>query len=136
MAFGANAFQITARSCVVGNLTYPHEHGHNLGMQHNPQNGAPVSQAVYPWSYGHYHNGVYRTVMSYSNPCTSGCTRHPYMSNPAVTFMGLPTGIADQRDNHRTGNLIAPIAANWKTNPIFADGFESESTAAWTLTEP
>lgn len=62
--------------------------------------------------------------MSYVNPCANGCTRHPYMSNPNVTFMGLPTGIADQRDNHRTGNLIAPIAANWKTNPIFADSFE------------
>lgn len=137
VAFGSRAYQVTARSCAVGNLSYPHEHGHNMGLQHNPENGAPPAQAYQVWAYGHYHNGMYRTVMSYSNPCTSGCTRHPYFSNPDVTFMGLPTGIADQRDNHRTSNDTAPIVANWRTSlAVFSDGFESGDVGAWSAAVP
>lgn len=118
-AFAPNGYQVTARSCAVGNLTYAHEHGHNMGLQHDPANGAPPSQAIYPWSYGHYVNGHYRTVMSYSNQCTQGCPRHPYFSNPEVIFQGAPTGIANQRHNSRTINLIAPYTVHYR--PIVCD---------------
>jgi hypothetical protein len=37
--FAGSAFQATARSCAVGNLSYPHEHGHNMGLMHDPGNG-------------------------------------------------------------------------------------------------
>jgi hypothetical protein len=34
-------------------------------------------------------------------------------------------GLADPRDNHRTGNLVADIIASFRTRPsLFADGFE------------
>ena len=62
---------VTARSCAIGNLSYAHEHGHNLGFAHNPENGGG---AAYADAYGHYVSGNYRTVMSYSNPCVGGCT--------------------------------------------------------------
>ena len=114
-AFSPFGYQVTARTCAVGNLSYPHEHGHNMGLQHNPQNGAPSSQATYVWSYGHYVNGNYRTVMSYSNPCSQGCTRQPYFSNPDVVFQGAATGINNQRDNSRTIDLIAPFTAAYRS---------------------
>lgn len=114
VAFAPNGYQVTARVCAVGNLTYAHEHGHNMGLQHNPENGAPPSQAIFPWSYGHYYNGHYRTVMSYSNPCPAGCVRRPYFSNPDVFFQGLATGIANERDNARTIRLIAPITSQYR----------------------
>jgi len=117
-AFAPNAYQVTARTCAVGNLSYPHEHGHNMGLQHNPENGAPSSQAIYPWAFGHYVNGNYRTVLSYSNPCTQGCVRQPYFSNPDVFFQGAATGIANQRENARTINLIAPYTVEYRTPPI------------------
>ncbi len=118
-SFASNAFQVTARSCAVGNLSYAHEHGHNMGMEHNPENGvSPSSAASYPWSFGHYVNGVFRTVMSYVDPCPSGCTRVARFSNPNLTFAGFPTGIADQRDNHRTGDLTAPIVANFRQRTL------------------
>lgn len=63
------AFQVSVRSCAIGNLGYAHEHGHNLGVQHNPENG---SGAAFPYAYGHYIDGSYRTVMSYANPCPAG----------------------------------------------------------------
>jgi hypothetical protein len=121
--FASSAYQVTARSCAVGNLSFAHEHGHNMGMTHNPENG---SGAAYPYGYGHWVNGSFRTVMSYSNPCTSGCTRRPYFSNPNVNFNGVPTGIANQRDNARAGNEAGPTVALFRTSlaRLFGNGFE------------
>jgi hypothetical protein len=113
--FSGSAFQVTARGCAVGNLSFAHEFGHNQGCEHNPENtSAWPSGASYPWSFGHYHNGSYRTVMSYSAPCTSGCPRHPYFSNAAVLHLGLPTGVTDQRENYRTINETAIYVANFR----------------------
>ena len=133
-AFAPNAFQVTKRSCAVGNLSYVHEHGHNLGMQHNPENGAPPSQAARDWAFGHYVDGSFRTVMSYSNPCAQGCPRVPYFSNPAISHLGSPTGIAGQRDNHLVGDEFAEFAKDWRVSEelIFAAGFESGDFSDWS----
>lgn len=112
--FASHAFQVTARSCAVGNLSYAHEHGHNLGFEHDPANGPSSTSASYPYAFGHFVSGSYRTVMSYANQCTSSCTRVAHFSNPGVSHAGTPTGIADQRDNHRVGNQTAGIAANFR----------------------
>jgi peptidyl-Asp metalloendopeptidase len=106
-----SGYTATARSCAVGNLSFAHELGHNMGSQHNPENG---SGATYSYGYGHYVNGVFRTVMSYVDPCPNGCTRRPYFSNPAVSFNGLPTGIDNARDNSRSINLTADVIANYR----------------------
>ncbi len=106
-----NGFTVTSRTCAVGNLSFPHELGHNVGSQHNPENG---SNPTYPYGFGHYVNGVFRTVMSYVDPCTSGCTRRPYFSNPEVLFSGFPTGIDNARDNARSINNTADTIANYR----------------------
>ncbi len=116
-SFGPFAFQVTARACAVGNLSWVHEHGHNMGFEHDPANGVPAAQASYTWSFGHFVDGSYRTVMSYSNQCTNGCTRVGQFSNPNVNYLGAATGIADQRDNHRSGDLTASIVANFRLAP-------------------
>ncbi|TDR48530.1 metallopeptidase family M12-like protein [Tahibacter aquaticus] len=119
--FAGSAFQVTTRGCAVGNLSYAHEHGHNMGMGHDPGNG----NGAHAWSNGHFVNGSFRTVMSYDTNCVGGCPRKPYFSNPAVNFSGQPTGIADTRDNHRTGNLTADIVANFRASQIiFQDGLQ------------
>jgi len=106
-----NAFTVTSRTCVVGNLSFAHELGHNMGSAHNPENG---SGGTYSYSYGHWVNGVFRTVMSYSNPCTSGCTRRAYFSNPSVTYSGFPTGTST-RDNARSINNTDVTIANYRS---------------------
>jgi hypothetical protein len=106
-----NGFTVTARSCAVGNLSFAHELGHNMGSQHNPENG---SNPTYPFGFGHYVNGSYRTVMSYVDPCPNGCTRRPYFSNPEVIFNGTPTGLDNARDNARSINLTADAIANYR----------------------
>lgn len=123
LGFAPNAFQVSARSCAIGNLSYAHEHGHNMGFQHNPEDG---SGPAFPYAFGHYINGNYRTVMSYATPCTSGCTRRPYFSNPNVSFQGAATGVTNQRDNARAGNQTAAIVAQFRASldTMFANGFE------------
>lgn len=106
-----NGFTVTNRTCAVGNITLGHEMGHNMGSHHNPENGGT---ATYPYGYGHYVNGFYRTVMSYVDPCTSGCARRTYFSNPAVEYLGFPTGILDARDNARSINNTADAIANYR----------------------
>lgn len=122
-SFEGSAFQVTHRTCAVGNLSYAHEHGHNMGLEHNPENSsASPSQASYPWSYGHWINGSYRTVMSYSNPCSQRCTRVTQYSNPDISFNGVPTGIAEQRDNARTLDLTAQIVADFRQSATCGNG--------------
>jgi hypothetical protein len=111
--FANYAFQVTALSC-LSNSTLAHEHGHNMGMEHDPASaGIAPSGASYPWSFGHYVNGGFRTIMSY-NVCTISCPRVLHFSNPDVLYNGVATGIQDQRDNAHTGDLTAPIVANFR----------------------
>lgn len=106
-----NGYTVTARTCAVGNLSFAHELGHNMGSQHNPENG---SNPTFPYGFGHYVNGSYRTVMSYVDPCTSGCTRVAYFSNPNIVFNGVPTGITNARDNARSIDNTADWIANYR----------------------
>ena len=106
-----NGYTVTARTCAVGNLSFAHELGHNMASHHNPENGGT---AIFPYGYGHYVNGSYRTVMSYVDPCTAGCTRVAYFSNPNVIFNGVPTGIDNARDNARSINNTADSIANYR----------------------
>lgn len=106
----ANGFTVTSRTCSVGNLSFPHELGHNMGSHHNPENGGTPT---FPYGFGHYINGNYRTVMSYVDPCTSGCIRQPYFSNPNIMFNGVPTGLTT-RDNARSINGTADSIANYR----------------------
>ncbi len=107
----SNGFSVTVRSCAVGNLSFAHELGHNMGSQHNPENG---SGPIFNYSYGHYVNRVFRTVMSYADPCLNGCTRVAYFSNPMVNYLDNPTGIDRQRDNVRSLEQTADIVARYR----------------------
>ncbi|SDD06876.1 M12 family metallo-peptidase [Aquimonas voraii] len=129
--FAGSAVQITDRDCAVGNLSWVHEHGHNMGFEHDPANGTSPTSASYPWSFGHYVEGQgaqsYRTVMAYQCPA-GGCTRRPHFSSPRVSFNGFPTGVVDQRDNARSGDLVADIVANFRLEQVwqgFANSFEA-----------
>jgi hypothetical protein len=111
-SFANYAFQVTARGC-LSNQTLAHEHGHNLGMEHDPANaGISPQYASYDWSFGHNVPGSFRTIMSYA--CPSPCPRVLHYSNPDVLYNGQPTGIAGQRDNAQTGDLTAPIVAAFR----------------------
>jgi len=116
-SFASYAFQVTDRGCLT-NSTLAHEHGHNMGMEHNPENssvGTNPSAASYPWSFGHWVSGQFATVMTYNSICPSYCPRILNFSNPDVLYNGFPTGILDQRDNARTSDSTAPIIAGFRS---------------------
>jgi peptidyl-Asp metalloendopeptidase len=115
-SFAFSAFSATRRSCAVGNLTFAHELGHNQGCEHNPENGGAPTSASYPFAFGHYVNGSFRTVMSYSDPCSSGCSRVAHFSNPAVSFAGVATGVLNERDNHQVINNTAFTVAQFRNS--------------------
>ena len=106
-------FSVTVWSCALGGLTFTHEVGHNQGCCHAPGDGGGCTTGgVFPYSVGHRFtatNGTqYRTVMAYSPG-----TRIPRLSNPAVSFVGTPTGLATA-DNARTLNETAAVMANYR----------------------
>ncbi|MEM1180539.1 MAG: zinc-dependent metalloprotease family protein [Acidobacteriota bacterium] len=113
-AFNNSMFHVTQIPC-INNHTFTHEMGHLFGMEHDPVNGRPVAFASFPWSYGHFVDGVFRTVMSYRTECTNeNCPRRAYFSSPIIRSQGIPTGIDGARDNRRTGLSITPIIANFR----------------------
>jgi peptidyl-Asp metalloendopeptidase len=110
--FAAYAFNVVRRICAP-NFVLAHEVGHNLGCEHDPANGEAPDDASFPWSYGHFVDGSFRTIMSYSTECAGGCPRVAQFSNPEISWNGTPTGIAGQRDNHRTINSTRAVAARF-----------------------
>ncbi len=120
-AFASSGYQITRRDCAVGNLTYVHEHGHNIGLQHDPVFATPPGEAFRPYAFGHFSSGdpnvpigAFRTVMALPSSLCPGCPRRSNFSNPDVAIFGEDTGIANERDNARTADISGPIAANWR----------------------
>lgn len=119
--FAPSAYQVTDRGCAVGNRTFAHEFGHNQGCEHDPANGNSPSRASFPFAFGHFHSGSYRTVMSYSNQCSGGCPRVSHFSNSNVLNSNRATGILDQRENYRTINATAPIVADFRAPAVTLD---------------
>jgi len=106
-----SAFSVSARGCAIGNLTFPHEVGHNMGCAHDR---AAASSGWFSYSFGHVFNqtngALRRTIMG-----TSSGSRIARFSNPDITFGGTPTGVpigdpqaAHNAETHRqTGSLMA-----------------------------
>lgn len=108
---------VTRVGCAVDNMTFPHELGHNLGGFHEPQD-TPRDEASFPWSFGHTEGRSFRTILATGTECPSnspfGCPRIPHFSNPAVERFGLPTGVAGDRDLHRTFGETIPVTARFR----------------------
>ena len=108
--FESNAFNVTRRSCAVGNYTYAHEFGHNFGCAHDPENAGSAS---HNYAYGYRTpNNLYRSVMAYSPG-----SRRPIFSSPLHFWNGLVMGTATQ-DNARALTTNAPTIANWRPTVV------------------
>lgn len=118
-----SAYAVMVFDCMIANYLLAHEHGHNLGLRHDPQNDGGLHPA-YPWAFGHIVPGSFRTIMAYPHYCVpdgsgedADCPLVPYFSNPDKLVEGVRVGIPDLRDNHRALNLNGPIAQNFRCRP-------------------
>lgn len=111
--FGEKAFSIVQRQFAISYQALAHEIGHNMGCQHDRATSA--SGGIYDDSHAQRFEvgGVlYHTVMAYQPGLPI-----PYFSNPNVSFLGVPTGIAEpatnSANNARTLNRSALTVARF-----------------------
>jgi peptidyl-Asp metalloendopeptidase len=87
--FESHGFSTVHWDCAVGNFSFVHEIGHNMGCAHDRENAG--GSGAYSYSYGWRFYGVnlvqYRTIMAYAPGSRIG-----YFSNPNVSYQGTPTG--------------------------------------------
>src|SRR6266542_2578540 len=131
--FSSYAFSVVRRVYAAGTYTFAHELGHNMGCAHDRQNSN--SQGAYPYSYGYRFVGsdnvTYRDIMAYPPG-----TRIQYFSNPNVSFLGTPTGVAagatNAADNATTISNTAPTVASFRAPVVILSFTASSNTVSET----
>jgi peptidyl-Asp metalloendopeptidase len=129
-------FSVVRGSCALGNYTFAHELGHNLGMRHDriTDGAAESPDCNYGYFFAYQLRLAFlrltrqaRTVMAYPGPCDS-CERHGLYSNPTSLSFGLfrvdPMGAAcdepatdgtyDRADNRQQLIDAAPIVSRFR----------------------
>jgi hypothetical protein len=126
VAFSPFAFSVVERTCASGNLSFPHELGHNMGAHHDVF-VAGTDPTLSPYSHGFVDLvGRFRTIMAYNDQCavqipTFNCQRIQFFSTPNKTFGGRTMGNAATADNARTLGDTANTVANFRqslTSPL------------------
>jgi hypothetical protein len=123
-SFASFAFGLTHVEC-MGDLTVPHELGHNMGLTHDtyvsPGDGAfayahgYVNQAAF--APGASPSKRWRDLMSYRDQCADAgftCSELTYFSSPDNTFLGDPMGTTSTADGVRALNNTAVTVANFR----------------------
>lgn len=159
--FEANGFSVVEQSCAVGNMTFAHELGHNMGAGHDWY--VDAGTAPYTYSHGYVNTSArWRTIMAYNNICSAqgfNCSRLPYWSNPSQTYGGAPMGVpggtnssascynntsnpACDADDQRTLDNTASVVANFRQSTVSVTSLTPSvtmpvaagTTVTWTAT--
>ena len=124
-----DGFSVTGHDCAVGNKSFVHELGHNMGAHHDPANAS--NSGPKPFNKGFVSPTLaWRTVMAYPGAC-GGCMRVSHFSNPKLTYNGQAMGTAAVSNNAHVLNATAKaIAAYRPTSPLHPVGARFTDVAA------
>ena len=81
--------------------TTAHEIGHLLGSSHERRIAEEDEVQAYPFSFGHYREGVFHTIMSYGTEPESAVFSNPKLSSCSGQACGVPAGDPESADNAR-----------------------------------
>lgn len=121
-ATSAQAYSIVNIGCAVGNHSYVHEAGHNMGLHHDRYADGALGTLQSKYNYGFSSvDHLVRTVMAYPDYCNSkgvSCTRVGFLSNPFKTsnngVLGVNVGLTDPAYNARRLNETKAIIAAYR----------------------
>jgi hypothetical protein len=88
------SFSLADRECAVGNFSFIHEVGHNLGLNHDRAVVSNAGAEEFNFGYVDIAHGI-RTVMAYNNACSDvnkNCRRLPVYSTPYLFYKGVVLG--------------------------------------------
>lgn len=109
------AYNVVQTNCLLSSAP-AHHIGHNLGFQHNIEDGPPRDQAIFDYAYGYRDPGFLRTIMSFacSEDGLSPCPTIYRYSNRVTLYNGRAVGNS-LADNRTVGQQTAPIVAYYRT---------------------
>ena len=99
--------------------TTAHEIGHLLGSSHERRIAEDGDVQAYPFSYGHYREGSFRTIMSYGSESEIAVFSNPNLNSCSGQACGVAAGDSKSADNVRGFTQARFMLA----------GYESESVA-------
>ena len=104
--------------------TTAHEIGHMLGSLHERRIVEKDDTGAYPFSFGHYRQGVFHTIMSYGDEPEVTVFSNPNINDCAGQACGLAGGDPESADNAR----------GFSQTRFMLAGYESEHIASELIT--
>jgi len=99
ISFTDQAYMAFQYQCGEDDFTFGHEHGHNLGMQHQEGDENASRTPVKAYAYGYLFQGTSGVTGATAMGCdksgtlgTGVCNRIPFFSSPNLTYDGVPIG--------------------------------------------
>lgn len=116
-------FSTVNYDCAVSNYSFPHELGHNMGLNHDRY--VEPSPTLYNYAVGYVNVAAgWRTIMAYNDACVAAsksCTRLGRFSNPDQTYggaaLGRPISGSNPADNRTALNNTQAFVASWRAKP-------------------
>jgi len=106
--------------------TTAHEIGHLLGSTHERRIAEEDEVQAYPFSFGHYREGVFHTIMSYGTEPESAVFSNPKLSSCSGQACGVSAGDPESADNARGFTQTRFMLAGYQSDflaPELVDDF-------------